>query len=391
MRSLLVFLALAACGGPAAKSTLPKPPPVIPADDLAIAKSGAKPIDAGEAHLVVKDPRVVDLDIIRIKATQTSPGEHEMTTVASADLFRGANEAAKAGNTKDAIARYRQLIAEFPDSIYAPVSLFNIAAIFDGQGDPASTIATLHELVDKYPNARESVDGHLYIAALQADHAQWADANTTLDAALARTSLTFADRVEAFARKGYVLLELGRLDDADAALASSVTEWRRATRIDDPYYIAMASYYRGEIAHKKFEQSPVRLPDDRLVADLETKRVLAVSAYDRRKESLGFNHAYWGTAAGYQMSQIFVELWQITVTAPYPTRLATSAREKYVVEVHDRVRNYLEKALEGHRMNGELAKVYGVDTSWSKGSAARATQVMEMLAKDAKGNYVTPP
>jgi hypothetical protein len=41
-------------------------------------------------------------------------------------------------------------------------------------------------------------------------------------------------------------------------------------------------------------------------------------------------------------------------------------------------------------MNVELAKAYGVDTSWSKGSAQRAAQVMEMLAKDAKGNYERP-
>ena len=28
------------------------------------------------------------------------------------------------------------------------------------------------------------------------------------------------------------------------------------------------------------------------------------------RESLAFKHAYWATAAGYQMSQIFVELWE---------------------------------------------------------------------------------
>jgi hypothetical protein len=152
----------------------------------------------------------------------------------------------------------------------------------------------------------------------------------------------------------------------------------------------MANYYRGELAHRKFAESPVRLPDDQLIADLEQKRILAVQAYDRWKESLGYNHAYWGTAAGYQMSQIFVELWQITVTAPYPTKLATQVRPKYMVELHDRVRQHLEKALRGHQANVELAKAYGVDTTWSKGSEQQAVKVMELLAKDAKGNFVTP-
>src|SRR6185436_6598645 len=125
-----------------------------------------------------------------------------------------------------------------------------------------------------------------------------------------------------------------------------------------------------------FLEAPARLPDDVLVADLEKKRVLAVQAYDRWKESLGFKQAYWATAAGYQMSQIFVELWQAHVTAPYPTRIDAATRAKYVVEVHDRVREHLEKALDGHRMNVELAKAYGVETQWSKASAERAAEVL---------------
>jgi tetratricopeptide (TPR) repeat protein len=388
----ILFVVLAACGGASPSSTLPRPAPAVtPADDLADAKNRAPRVDPASKGLTAKDPRVVDLDIIRIRASGSGVGgDPELTSVASADLFRQANEAAKAGSTKDAIARYRQLIAEFPDSLYAPISLFNIAAVYDGQGDLSSTITTLRELVATYPNARESVDGHLYIAALQADHQMWPEAVATLDAALARTNLTYADRVEANARKGYVQLEQGQLDAADASLGAAVAEWRKANRIEDPYYIAMAHYYRGEVMHRKFETEKVRTGDDEMVKDLEAKRVLAVAAYDRWKESLGFRHAYWATASGYQMSQIFLELWEAHVKAPYPKRIDVATRPTYNREVHERVREHLEKALEGHRMNVELAKAFGVDTSWSKGSEQRAVQIMELLAKESRGDYVLP-
>ena len=394
LRFAIVFLgcSLCACGAAPKPPTAPKPAQAIPADDLAVAKRDVAPAKDTDGNLVAKDPRVVDLDIIRINANQKGVGgDSQMTSVASADLFRQANESAKAGTTKDAIGRYRQLIAEFPDSIYAPVALFNIAAIYDGQGDATSTITTLRELIEKYPSSRESIEGHLYIAAVQAELKHFADAEKTLDEALARTALTFADRVEANARKGSVQLELKKYDLADASFVSAIDNWRRAPNIDDPYYIAMAHFYRGELAHRKFAEAPIRLPDDQLVADLEAKRVLAVQAYDRWKDSLGFKHAYWATAAGYNMSQIFVELWEVTVKAPYPTKLDTAERQKYVVEVHERVREHLEKALEGHRMNVELAKAFGVETSWSRGSEQKAAQILEMLQKDTKGNYVTPP
>jgi len=388
-RALLIVALFAACGGAANKPTLPTSPPIAPADDLAIAKSDAPKADPSDSSLTAKDPRVVDLDIIKIRANGP-PGSDTMTSVASADLFRMANEAAKDGRTEAAIQQYRQLMHEFPDSLYAPISLFNIAAIYDGRGDMPQTIATLRELVQTYPQARESIEGHLFIVALQADKKQWADALATIDEVLARQTLTYADRIEAYARKGYILVEQKQFDAADTALAAAIAEWRKAPRIDDPYYIAMAHYYRGEVLHQKFLDLRLRTGDDEMVADLEQKRVFAVQAYDRWRESLAFKHAYWATASGYQMSQIFVELWEAHVKAPFPKRVAADARKTYIAEVHERVKEHLAKALEGHRMNVELAKAYGVDTTWSKGSEVRAVQILELIARESAGNYTTP-
>jgi len=389
MRFLFVVV-LAACGARAATPTIPvQPTHEAPAADLARAKEIAP---AGKADGEAKDPRVIDLDIIRITAsTRGVGGEVVAEHVATADLFKQANDAAKAKESERAISLYRRIVSEFPESKYAPISLFNIAAILDGRGDYAGTLAALRELVKGYPDARESIDGHLYISALQSDHEDWPEALATLDEIIKRPNLTYQDRVEVFARRGYVLIQTHRWDEAQVALDAAVAEWRRAPHIEDPYYIAMATYYRGELAHQKFIEAPVRLPDDTLVADLEHKRVLAVEAYDKWKESLGFHQAYWATASGYQMSQIFVELWRITVTAPFPARIDAATREKYIVEVHDRVREHLAKALEGHRMNVELAKAYGVETSWSKGSAQQAVQIVDLLAKDSAGTYVMPP
>jgi tetratricopeptide (TPR) repeat protein len=388
---VLIVVPQGGCGGAPKRPALP-PATLTPARDLASARTAAPHGERHDARIEARDPRVVDLDIIRITAHTNGPGgDAELTSVASADLFKQANEAARAGRQRDAIATYRQIVTEFPESQFAPVSLFNIAALQDAQGDLTATVATLGELVASYPAARESIEGHLYLAALQADHHQWAEAAATLAAVLARTNLSFADRVEAFARRGYVEIEQHAYDKADTSLSEAVAEWRRAPHIEDPYYIAMAHYYRGELMHRRFIEAPVRSGDDEMVADLEAKRALAAKAYDRWRDSLGFKQAYWATAAGYQMSQIFVELWEAHVRAPYPGRIGPATRPTYVADVHSRVRPDLEKALEGHRMNVELAKAYGVDTSWSQSSAQQAVTIMELLARDSAGTYVMPP
>jgi tetratricopeptide (TPR) repeat protein len=393
MRSLLVagFLVVAGCGSRPPSPTLPtRNSTVVPAADLGAARGSALR-DPGDGHLVAKDPRIVDLDIIRITATSRGLGGDPHTDhVATGDLFKQANAAAKAGETERAIGIYRRLVTEFPESGYASTSLFNIAAIYDGRRDLPATIAVLHELVKAYPSTRESIEGHLYIAALHTDHAQYPEALAALDEVAARTNLTYADRIEASARRGYVLIELRRYEDAEVALDAAIADFRKITALGDTYYIAMASYYRGELAHRRFTAAPVRLPDEQLIADLEAKRVHAVKAYDYWRESLQFKQAYWATASGYQMSQIFVELWEAHVNAPYPKRIDAATRPRYVTEVHDRVREHLEKALEGHRMNVELAKAYGVETDWSRASAEQAVKVMELLAREASGVYVTP-
>lgn len=384
-RIILWFtISLTAC---ASRAALPVTPAVTPARDLATAAPSAGDPPSRDP----RDPRVTDLDIIRITARTRSPGgEVELTAVVSTELFKQAHRAGADGRPRDALAGYRQLIADFPDSQLAPLALFNSAAIYDAQGDMRETILTLLDLVAKYPSARESIEGHLYIAALQADRRQWPEAMATLDAVLARTNLTLADRVEAFARKGYIALELGQSDAADAALLDAIAAWRRAPRIDDPYYVAMAHYYRGELIHRKFLAAAVRSGDDEMVADLDAKRALAVQAYDRWRDSLVFKQAYWATASGYRMSQIFVEVWEAHVKAPYPKRIDVATRPVYVAEVHARVRDDLEKALEGHRMNVELAKAFGVTTEWSKRSEEQAAAVMALLANDRAGAYVTP-
>ena len=87
MRTIpLLVILIAACGGGAKTSTLPRPAPAIrPADDLADAKIHAPRVDPSSTGLTARDPRVVDLDIIRIRATGGGVGgEPELTSVASA-------------------------------------------------------------------------------------------------------------------------------------------------------------------------------------------------------------------------------------------------------------------------------------------------------------------
>src|SRR5215471_13005821 len=102
MRHACILIVLAACGG-----AVTKPPitvPRAPTRDLAVARQSAPKAEPKDA--AAKEPRVVDLDILRISA---SDGGGD---VATADLFRQATAAAKSGQTEHALALYRRLVSE---------------------------------------------------------------------------------------------------------------------------------------------------------------------------------------------------------------------------------------------------------------------------------------
>lgn len=388
-----VGLVLLGCGGVAHSPHAPRPVNA-PAVDIAGAKPSTQNADPAadlRPGSSSTGPKVTDLDTIRIQVVGRSAiGATEMTSVATADLFNEASSSWKNGKGDEAIGLFRRLVTEFPDSTYSPLALHNIAAVYDSRGDSGSVIATLRELIAAYPASRQSVEGHLYLAAVLAERKQWKDTIATLDQALARSNLTYADRIEGWARTGYAWMELGQLDDAEVSLATAVSEWKRAPYIEDAYFIAMAQYYRGELAHRRFQAVRVELPDDNLGKSLAAKEALAVECYDRWRQALSHRNAYWATAAGYQMSEVFFELWEATAKAPYPSSMSLSARPAYVDEVHSRIRHHLQKALEGHQMNLQLAQAYGVTTSWSDASRTRAARISEILNREARGEYLLP-
>ncbi len=308
---LAALLLSTACAGRSARPTAPvagdanarrapgddlasrarKPAPV--GDDQARTGTGSAdaPYDLGEIKLVVRGKEL--------------SGDPRIEVVSPMVLLDQAQLEIDAGRPQRAIEALARLAREFPTAAVAPSAMFNIGRLHEELSDRPAAIAAYRDLVARYPTGRESLDGHLRIAGLEADGKAWRAARTTLTEILARTDLTHADRLEAQARHGYVLLEDGERALAKASLDAAIATWRRAQRIDDRYFIAMAHYYLGELEHRRFVALPMRAADDELRADLVAKEAAAVRAYDHWKDALVLQDPYWALAAGYRMSQIF--------------------------------------------------------------------------------------
>jgi tetratricopeptide (TPR) repeat protein len=354
------------------------------------AEQGALP--AGEQTAATGGERVYDLEALRIEvAGKAADGEPELVAYDAQALLDAGNDALARGRADEAATRYEKLVREFPESRLVAAALYNLGLAHEARGEHERALALYRRLAADEALERDAVDAHVRMAAVLAALGRWSEARQALVALLARRDLTHADRIEGLARLGYVALEQEDFAAAEAHLRDALQTFEKlTTRLETLYFVAMARYYLAQIPHRQFRARPMRLPDQQLERDLATKAGLVTLAYDRYVEVLSVHEAYWGTAAGYQMSQIYKELWDDVTSAPIPTQLSPDAAGYYVNEVHARVRPMLEKAMEGHLRNLELARTYGTDTEWSAASRVRAEQIAGLLAREASGELVTP-
>ena len=86
--------------------------------------------------------------------------------------------------------------------------------------------------------------------------------------------LTLSDRVEATTRLGLAHFELSDLAVAEQHFGQTIEQWknhRDTERLESDFFLAMSHFYLAHIAHKRFQVTPVRLPQQQLERDLEAK------------------------------------------------------------------------------------------------------------------------
>ena len=345
---------------------------------------------AGEASGDVA--RVYDLEPMRIEVVGTdAAGEPVLEVFDARTLLDRGNDALARGRPDDALADYQRLLAQFPDSSLAPAARYNIGLALEARNEHDEALARYRTLAADAALGRDSIDAHKRLAAVLAELQRWIEAREALDALLARSDLTHSDRIEGMARAGYVAIEQKDYAAAELVLGEALDYYDELTvSLESNDFVAMCHYYMAQIPHRQFQAMPMRLPDEQLERDLDAKSKLLALAYDRYVDALQVQNAYWATAAGYQMSEIYKEFWDDIVLAPIPPQLGPDAAEYYVLEVHAEVRVLLEKAMNGHVRNVELADAYKTSTVWSDASRQRAAAIAQILARESEGEMVRP-
>lgn len=330
----------------------------------------------------------VEMEPVRFQAA--SSGEVQLVDP-QAVLDRGSRLYTD-GKYEDALAAFVELQHDFPESKLRVAAAYNQALTLEKLG-------RLDDALGVYAGLIDDLDAQYRHATLLLDHGRLKDADAAWQKLLGRTDLSLSDRIQAMAQRGATLLKQNDMDSAEKLLRSAMTlykEHKLEERLDNDYFLAFAAYQLAEISHAQFRLLPIRLPEARMKDDLELKAQMLLLAQRRYLDCMQVNHVEWAVAAGFQIGAMYREMYDAFLNAPIPPDAKGELREVYVDQLKKKVRPLLEKAVGIFERNltmveraGWKKTEGGVD--WKERSQAELAALQALLMPGAPAAPPTTP
>lgn len=337
---------------------------------------------AGCAHAPPHKEQRFDMEPLVFQAKKS--GEVELLDASS--LFERAGAAFGEKSFTDAVRLYDQLVDRFPDSRFVTPALYNCGLSLEAQNDFAAAAERYRKLIAHGGSTNDLLDAQFRLGAVYGELKNWTSAADVYAQILERSDTTLSDRLEAMSRRGVAQFNLKDLGAAERTFRDQQALFRKnetVERLDTDFFVAMAAYYIGEIAHEQYRLLPVRLPEKRMAQDLDAKARMLLVAQARYLDAMRVNNAEWATAAGFQIASLYREFYDDLVGAPIPPQLSDEAKVVYLEELKKQVRTLLQKAISVHEKNIVMAQRIGVSNDWVRRSNEQMDQLRKLLVPGA--------
>ncbi len=268
-------------------------------------------------------------------------------------LFHLAVQAEEQGQPERARALYERLIAEFPASPFVTACHFNLGLLLEQQQAFAEAMRHYGVIIAAEPphgtsSRRVWLDAHFRRASCASRVGDAWAAVVAFDAVLDQPWVDESDRLEAMVGKGIALQQAAEPAAAELVLSQALrlfVSLGQAGRLEDRGLAFRAAYELGEISRAEFAALPLALDEPALVAQLERKCELLLTAQSRYLRAIRFGDAHTAAVAGLRLGSLYETLYDQIVTLQPPADFDAEARAVYETELRRRVHVLVEKAL----------------------------------------------
>ncbi len=268
------------------------------------------------------------------------------------------------GDYERAAQRYDGLIERYPKHKGRADAMYNAGVLYEGLGRTKLAAARYAAYAKQYPGEKDSLQVELRAGMVQARAGEHKAAVATLSKFVDRHG-SAAEAVEANTQLGKSLLALGRLKDADKALAKAAKAGRGAegrARIAG----AEARYLQGEIIYREFEAQKLDPKPAKLGASLERKAKLLAQAKDVYLDVLAYSTAEWTTAALFRIGQSYELFAKGLRDYPIPTALTQAQQDEYAEQLDTFALAFEEEAIGAYKNGYQRAMELGIYNSYTK-------------------------
>ena len=349
---------------------------------LAAGCSGRNVRPSGLPNQSVQSIEMEDLHITVGKGAKG--GEEDFVAYDAPTLFREADALFDGDKFADAAQRYEKLVVEFSDSPWAPPALFNAALSYEALGRFTDATDRYKRLLAMFPTSKHAKDAALRQAACLAEESRWVQSAEALALVEKRDDLNLNERLETMTRHGLALFEMQDLSGADAKFQQTLSVYearKEGDQLQNNFFLAMSHFYLAHIAHKRFRDLPLRLPQKQLALDLDGKAKTFLLANTKYVETIKLKNPTWATAAGYHVGTLYRELYDSMISAPVPMDVNRGdSRVIYDLLLREQLRHLLTKAKDVLESNVKMAERIGVKNGWVERSTEQLGELEKLIS-----------
>lgn len=312
--------------------------------------------------------KVVEMEALRIVAKHDEEGRYSFEAYDAEELFRRANEELDAGRCAEAVSLYDQLVQEFMSSGYVSAALYNAGLCLAQLDQKEAALARFERLIRDLPSSADVKHASLQAGHLSAALEHWDETLARADQLLARTDLDAAERVEVMAMRAQALLGQKKTDQASEQAEQALKFYRvRALELSDPYYVAAANFVLAESIRMRGEaMSFADTTQEEQRAILVRRAEILLDAQRAYFDTIRHTNAYWASAAGHRIGEMYDTLWNDIMSAPVPATLSPGAKELYPEELAKLIKPLLRHAIRYWELTLMMVERTGVRSEWAE-------------------------
>lgn len=326
-------------------------------------------------------PQVVELEETYIEATVDADGEVSVDAFDAETLFGRAKDAFDSQRFDEAERLFGKLLERFPQSDFSQAALYNRGLALEFLKQHGQAAAHFRRYAQLATVLKEQRDGEFrwgFNLVQTGDYPTALDLYTRL---LLETDLGPADRAEAYLRRGVALLRLGRYGEAEKDLRKSIDRAGEAYQglLEGNDLAAEAHFRRGEIYQRMCREVVLKLPVESMQDDLAEKARYFRQSQTSFIDALNIRHAYWATAAGLKLGELYEDFYTDILSAEVPRDFDRTTKAYYFVELRKKLVPLLEKSLWIYEKNVTMSTRFGASNEWVAETERRLDRLRSLI------------